>query len=420
MTKKNVVITGLGFITSIGNDIESVSDSLKNLKSGIEPYPPFADPKIPVKCLGTVKDFDTKSIDSEDWTYPSKYSVKRETLRGFSPHCLYAYCAMKQAIEDAKLSDEEVSNPMTGMFTASAGSTTFLVENMKRMEKMGPTRCNPMSIVSSIVGTLSYNLVSAYKIKGASCGFASACASSAHAMGFAFDQVSSGRQERMFVVGGEDGDYMTILPFSGMRALSTNPDPATTSRPYDKKRDGFVGTGGAAVVVLEDEEAALRRGAKIYARFTAWGQGSDGYSVAIPHPEGDGLATAILNALKDANLKPEDIDYINTHGTSTPIGDTAELKAIAKAMGEKPRAAVSSTKALTGHGLSLAGSMEAGFCAIAMDEGFMPGSANITELDDAAAGFNIIQKTVFEQPKKIMSLNSGFGGANTALIFEKP
>lgn len=419
MSRKNVVITGLGFITSIGNDADSVSDSLIGMKSGIELYAPFADEKIPVKCAGTIKGFDTSSFDPEDWTYPEGYSVRREFLRGFSPHCLYAYCAMMQAVKDAKLTNEDISNPDTGMFTSSAGSTGMLYHHMQRLDKVGVARCHPMAIVQSIVGTLSFNLVSAFKIKGASCGFASACASSAHALGFAFDEISMGRQKRMFVVGGEDGDYRTLLPFFGMRALSPNKDPRTASRPFDKHRDGFVGTGGATVMVLEDEDAAVARGAKIYTRMVGWGQASDGFSVAIPHPEGAGLAEAIRRALDSTDIKPEELDYINAHATSTPIGDTAELKAIGKIFGESPKVAISSTKAITGHGLSLAGVMEAGFCTLALDRGFMPGSANIEDIDEAAKPFNILRKTSLEAPKRAMSLSSGFGGANVALILEK-
>ena len=219
MSKKNVAITGLGFVTSIGNDAKSVADSLISLKNGIERYKPFDDPKIPAKCVGTVKNFDTESCDPEDWTYPPEYRVRRDVLRGFAPHCLYAYCAMEQAIRDAGLSPEEVSNVMTGMYTASAGSSGMLYHHMQKMDKVGPLRCFPFAIVCSIVGTLSFNLVSAYKIKGASCGFASACASSAHAMGFAFDEIASGRQKRMFVVGGEDGNMRTLLPFVGLSLI---------------------------------------------------------------------------------------------------------------------------------------------------------------------------------------------------------
>ena len=416
---KNVAITGLGFITSIGNSKDEVLTSLKNSVSGIELYKAFEGDKIPVKCLGTIKGFNTEGSDFEDWTYPPQYSIRRETLRGFAPHCLYAYCAMVQAIADAKLSEEEISNTQTGMYTASAGSTSMLVSQMARLDKMGVMRCSPMGVVSSVVGTLSFNLVSAFKIKGASCGFASACASSSHAMGFAYDEIASGRQKRMFVVGGEDGDSRTILPFAGMRALSCSKDPAKASRPYDKHRDGFVGTGGAVVAVLEDEDEARRRGAKIYAKFLGWGQASDGYNVAIPHPQGDGLANAMKNAFASTGLKPEDVGYINTHGTSTPIGDIAELKAIAQVFGENPPTPLSSTKSLTGHGLSLAGVMESAFCALMLDEGFIAASANIEELDEAAKPFNIARERIDQNPNIALSLSSGFGGANTALLFEK-
>ena len=418
--KRNVVITGLGFITSIGNDKESVSDSLKNLKCGIELYPPFEDPKIPVKCVGTIKNFDVESPDPEDWKYPLQYQIRRDVLRGFAPHCLYAYCAMKQAIEDANLSEEEISNPMTGMYTASAGSTSMLYHHMQRMDKYGVGRGYPFAIICSIVGTLSFNLVSAFKIKGASCGFASACASSSHAMGFAYDEIAQGRQQRMFVVGGEDGNYRTLLPFASMRALSHNADPANASRPYDKKRDGFVGTGGGVVLVLEDEELARSRGADIYARVIGWGQASDGYNVAIPHPNGDGVVMAVKRALDDAGIKASDVGYINAHATSTPMGDAAELKAIKSVFGEGSTAMISSTKALTGHGLSLSGVMEAAFCALSMHRDFVPGSAHITELDSAAEGLNVIRESKIGSPKISLSISSGFGGANTAILFEKP
>ena len=416
---KNAVITGLGFITSIGNDYESVKDALINLKNGIVLYPPFAADNIPVKCVGTVKDFDTSSTDQEDWIYPQNYRVRRDVIRGFAPHCLYAYCAMKQAIEDANLTDEDVSNVDTGMFTASAGSTTMLYEGMKKLDASHVSRVNPFGIVSSIAGTLSFNLVSAFKIKGASCGFVSACASSSHALGYAFDEIALGRQKRMFVVGGEDGDYRTLLPFAGMRALSTSDDPETASRPFDKNRNGFVGCGGGVVMVVEEEEMAKARGAKIYARIRGWGQASDGYNVAIPHPQGDGVVNAVTRALQSANIQPQQVEYINAHATSTPIGDRAELKAIKKVFGENAKADISSTKAITGHGLSLAGVMEAAFCALAIKEGFTPASAHITELDEETQGLNILMKTKMTAPQIAVSLSSGFGGANTAIVFEK-
>jgi len=419
MEKNSVVITGLGFITSIGNGIEEVADSLVNLKNGIELYPPFADPKVPVKCAGTIKNFDVSSGDQEDWTYPKEYAIRRDVLRGLAPHGLFAYCAMKQAIADAGLDDSLVSNAATGMYTASAGSTGMIMHNIRRMEKNGVMRAYPLGIVCSIAGTLSFNLVSAFKIKGASCGFVSACASSSHATGFAYDEIASGRQDRMFVVGAEDGDYLTLVPFAGMRALSTSADPEKASRPFDKNRDGFVGCGGAAVLVLENEAVARARGAKIYARVLGWGQASDGYNVAIPHPQGEGVINAANFALKSAGISASDVDYINAHATSTPIGDAAEVKAIKAVFGENEKVKISSTKAITGHGLSLAGAMEAAFCALAIKRGFTPGSAHIETLDEIAEGLNIPRKTEFDNPRVAVSLSSGFGGANTAIIFEK-
>jgi 3-oxoacyl-[acyl-carrier-protein] synthase I len=282
-------------------------------------------------------------------------------------------------------------------------------------------RCQPLGIVASIAGTVNFNLVSYFKIKGASTGFSSACASSAHALGFAYDEIMLGRQKRMFVVGAEDGNVESILPFAGMRALSLQTDPSSASRPFDAARDGFVGTGGATVVVLEGEEEVERRGAKVYCEVAGWGQASDGHNVAISHPEGAGLRLAIENALRASDLGADAVDYVNAHATSTPIGDLAEIKALKAIFGDSPtRPAISSTKALTGHGLSLAGAMEAGFCALAIREGFMPGSAHITKLDPACTGLNIIRATLPHRPSIVLSNSSGFGGANVCLVLRSP
>jgi 3-oxoacyl-[acyl-carrier-protein] synthase-1 len=222
----------------------------------------------------------------------------------------------------------------------------------------------------------------------------------------------------MFVIGAEDGNVESILPFAGMRALSLQTDPSIASRPFDVARDGFVGTGGATVLVLESEEEVARRGAKVYCELAGWGQASDGYNVAISHPDGEGLQLAIEQALRMAEVAPDEVDYVNAHATSTPIGDISEVKALKAIFGTAPgRPAISSTKALTGHGLSLAGAMEAGFCALAIKEGFIPGSAHITKLDPACAGLNIIGATLPQRPGIVVSNSSGFGGANVALVF---
>jgi 3-oxoacyl-[acyl-carrier-protein] synthase-1 len=416
---RKVYVTGLGFITSIGNDAPSVTESLRELRHGIVSYPPFQKPDVPVKVAAPIRDFNTDSVDAEDWVFPARYSIKREILRGMAPHGVYSYCAFQQALEDARLNEADLSNPNTGLYAASAGSPFLLGYHLDKMRKQGVMRCPPLGIVASIAGTVNFNLVSHFKIKGASTGFSSACASSAHALGFAYDEIALGRQERMFVVGAEDGNVESILPFAGMRALSIQSDPSIASRPFDVGRDGFVGTGGATVLVLESEEEVARRGARVYCEVAGWGQASDGYNVAISHPDGTGLRTAVENALRSADIAPEAVDYVNAHATSTPIGDISEAKALKAVFGPSAatRPAISSTKALTGHGLSLAGAMEAAFCALAIREGFMPGSAHIAKLDPACEGLNIIRATLPNRPNVVLSNSSGFGGANVCLVF---
>lgn len=263
-------ITGLGFITSIGNDAATVTKSLRELRHGLELYAPFQNSEIPVKVAAPVKDFFTDSVDVEDWTFPAGIVIKREVLRGMSPHVVYAWCAMQQAIADAKLGGAEVSNEATGLYAASGGSPFLMGHMLERMHKQGVMRCPPLGIVASISGTVQFNLVAHFKIKGSSCGFASACASSSHALGFAYDDLVTGRQKRMFVVGAEDGNMDAILPFAGMRALSLSTDPSMASRPFDAGRDGFVGTGGGVVLVLETEEEVIRRGVTPYCEVAGW------------------------------------------------------------------------------------------------------------------------------------------------------
>lgn len=415
-----VFITGLGFVTSIGNDANTVSRHLRELRHGFEPYAPFQKPDIPCKVVGTIKDFNIESADPEDWTFPSRYTVKRELLRSMAPNGLYAQCAMLQAIEDAKLAPEDISNPQTGLYAASGGSPFLTHHHHERLQKVGVMRCSPLGIVASIVGTLNFNLVAAFKIHGASCGFSSACASSAHALGFAFDDLTLGRQKRMFIVGAEDGNTDAILPFAGMRTLSLQTDPNLASRPFDAARDGFVGTGGATVMVLETEDEVVRRGVRPYAEMIGWGQASDGWNVAISHPEGSGSAASMTNALRAAQVTPEQVDYINAHATSTLIGDVSEARAI-KAVFKDPahQPLVSSTKALTGHGLSLAGVMESAFCMLALREGYIPGNAHLTKVDPECAHLNIPRTTEARTANIVVKNSSGFGGANVALVYRR-
>ena len=420
---KRVLITGLGLVTSIGNNKETVIDALKHLKHGIERYPPFEADNIPVKVIASIKGFDTTSPDAEEWEAPVEPgldNLKQDTRRGLAPHGFYACYAMNQALKDACLKKEEISNPKTGLYTASAGSTKLLYNNLKRMHERGVMRCRPLGIVNSIAGTLTFNLAASYGIMGVSSGFVSACASSGHALGYAYDEIALGRQDRMIVVGGEDCTLETILPFAGIRVLSTSKDPDTASRPFDRNRNGFVGTGGAVAIILEEASVAKRRGINVYSEMLGWGQATDGYHPARPHPEGRGLAQAIENAFNTTKINNDHVDYINAHATGTYHGDLAELKALKRVLGSaRNKPILTSTKALTGHGLSLASVMEAAFCNLSIKYGFIPGSAGIETLDEAAKGFNIIQKSRDKEPKIVLSNSSGFGGANVSLVFKK-
>lgn len=414
-----VWITGMGLITSIGNDRSSVLTSLREMKHGIENPPMLQVDESPVKVAGTVKEFEVDSSDPEDWIYPQRYRVPRATLRSFSPHVLYSWCALQQAIEDANLSEQDIQNPESGLYTSSGGSMRTIHKHFEKMDQRGVMACNPLAIVASIAGTLTFNLVAALGVRGSSTGLVSACASSGHALGTAIDEIRLGRQKRMLVVGAEDCNFESIVPFCGMRALSLETDPNQASRPFDVKRNGFVGTGGSVCLVLETQSEAERRGVTPYARFLGWGQGSDGHNVAISHPQGRGLQDAMTKALRDSQIRPNDIDYVNAHAPSTSIGDASEIKALKSVFPAPQQVKVSSTKALTGHGLSLSSIMEAAFCCLALKEGFLPGSANVTEPDPELDHLDLLQTSSEIQANRIMSNSSGFGGANVSVVFEK-
>ena len=416
---ESVWITGIGLITSIGHDQKSVLSHLCELKHGIENPAFLADDSSPVKVAGTVKGFDVESSDPEDWAYPADYRVPRATIRSFSPHVLYAWCAVQQAIEDASLTEEEVQDVGSGLYTSSGGSMRSIHKHFQKMDQKGVMACNPLAIVASIAGTLTFNLGAALGVRGSSTGLVSACASSGHAMGMALDEIRLGRQKRMLVVGAEDCNFESIVPFCGMRALSLEANPDLASRPFDQKRNGFVGTGGSVCIVLEKESEAKKRGVTPYAKFVGWGQASDGHNVAISHPQGRGLRDSMQNALQDAKIAYDSIDYVNAHAPSTPIGDASEMKALKSIFPESTSVMVSSTKALTGHGLSLSSIMEAAFCCLALKNAFVPGSANITDPDPEIGHLGLLRETLDQQVSRILSNSSGFGGANVSLIFDK-
>ena len=414
------VITGLGFITSIGHDRAGVTRNLRELRHGIETVEFFGNPTLPVKVAGTVKGFAFPSANFRDWRWPAPFHVDRELLRGLAPHGVYASCALDQALADAGLTAAQLSDGSTGLFCASAGSPLMLTDFLNQLRAARGERGNPMGVISSIAGTLNFNLAAHHQITGAVCGFASACASSSHALGYAMDEIRLGRQTRMLVVGAEDLTDESVLAFSSMRALSNHPDPATASRPFDRQRDGFVATGGAVALVLEEAAVARARGAHIYAELAGWGQAGDGHNVAAPHPEGAGLREAMRRTLADARVNPSDVDYVNAHGTSTQAGDRAEalaLHAVFTSADAHPR--ISSTKALTGHGLSLSGAMETAFCALALSEKFIPGAAHLTEPDPVCAGLDLPRTSLEEAPALVLNNSSGFGGSNVCHLLRR-
>jgi len=414
------VITGLGFITSIGHDRATVVRSLRELRHGFETVEFFGNPSLRVKVAGTVKGFAFPSPNWRDWCWPANLAVDRELLRGLAPHGVYAFCALEQALADAGLEAGQLTDGTTGLFCASAGSPFLLGHFLERLRAARGERGNPMGVISSIAGTLNFNLAAHYKISGAVCGFVSACASSSHALGYAMDEIRLGRQQRMLVVGAEEVSDESVVSFSSMRALSNNPDPDTASRPFDRRRDGFVATGGAVAIIVEEAAVARARGARIYAELAGWGQAGDGHNVAAPHPSGAGLREAMRRALADAHVRATDIAYVNAHGTSTPAGDRSEalaLHAIFTQAGATPR--VSSTKALTGHGLSLAGTMEAAFCALAIADGFIPGAAHLEEPDEVCDGLDLPRASLDEAPRLVLNNSSGFGGSNVCHVLRR-
>ena len=414
------VITGLGFIISIGNDKAAVRRSLRELRHGFERYEFLHNPDLPVKVAGTIKEFAFPSPSWRDWRWPAAYPIPPEMVRGLAPHGVYAECALQQALADAGLGAAELSHPDTGLFCASAGSPFLLGHYLQQMAATRGERGNPMAIVSSIAGTLNFNLAAHHHIRGAVCGFVSACTSSSHALGYAMDEIRLGRQQRMVVIGAEDMTTESILPFASLRALSVNPDPATASRPFDRRRDGFVGTGGAVAMIVEEAALARGRGAHVYAELTGWGQAGDGHSVAIAHPEGTGLRLAMERALTDAGVTPAEVDYVNAHATSTLQGDRSEALALRAVFTGAARPPVSSTKALTGHGLSLSGLMEAAFCALAIDEGFIPGAAHLEEPDPDCAPLNLPRTSLDARLRVVLNNSSGFGGSNVCHVLRRP
>jgi 3-oxoacyl-(acyl-carrier-protein) synthase len=417
---RHAFITGLGFIASIGNDEASVLGSLRNQISGIEPYSFLGDgiDRSGISVAGTLKDFNFYEFSWATWQFPDRYQIKNELLRALPPHGVYSVCAVQQLMESQALDAHFMNNDRSGLFCASAGSPFLMKHYLQLLEDFKGRRGHPMSIVSTISGTLNFTLGSWLGVEGGNVGFVSACASSAHALGFALDQIRMNRIDRALIVGAEDFKAETILPFAAMKALSMRTD-STASRPWDISRDGFVGTGGSVALLLESEQAAKARRADPYAELVGWGHSSDGSSMTVSHPQGKGLARAMELALEDASISKDKVDYINAHATSTQVGDASEAYAINKVFGGKSTAPfVSSTKSLTGHGLSLSGAMEAAFTSLVLKKRFIPGNSHLEYIDPLCADLNLPKQSFEYTSKYAISNSSGFGGSNVSLVFK--
>jgi 3-oxoacyl-[acyl-carrier-protein] synthase I len=418
----NPVITGVGFVTPIGNDRASVDRNLREGLHGIEAIEFLGNPDLAVKVAGTVKGFRVDSPSWRDWSWPPGYDIPKDVLRGLAPHGVYAICAVEQALADAGLKVRDIAeNPETGLYCASAGSAMLLHYNIAKMRAAGGMRGNPLGVVSSIAGTLNFTLAAHFRVTGAVCGFVSACASSSHALGYAIDDLRLGRLKRVIVVGAEELNADSLLPFAHMRALSSQRDPRKASRPFDAARDGFVGAGGAVAMVVETRALAKKRGARALAETAGWGQAADGYSVAASHPEGAGLKLAMERALADAKADARDIDHVSAHATSTPVGDSAEAIAIGElftARGLTPK--VGATKGLTGHALSMSGVMQAAFGVLSIQGGFMPGNPHLDVSCPECEGLDLPRETLDRIPARILSNSSGFGGSNVCHVLAAP
>ncbi|MCO7233824.1 MULTISPECIES: beta-ketoacyl-ACP synthase I [unclassified Cobetia] len=401
---RRVVVTGLGIVSCLGNDRQQVLESLREGRSGIRRKEEYAELGFRSHVAGVV------DINLED-------HIDRKQLRFMGDAAAYAYISMAQAIADSGLTEEQVSHERTGLIAGSGGaSSANQVEAADVMRAKGLRRVGPYRVTRTMGSTVSACLATPFKIKGINYSISSACATSAHCIGSAVEQIQLNKQDVVFAGGGEEEHWTLSCLFDAMGALSTsyNDTPETASRPYDKTRDGFVIAGGGGMLVLEELEHAKARGAKIYAEVTGYGATSDGHDMVAP--SGEGAARCMRQAM--ATVKGH-IDYINTHGTSTPVGDVAELKAIQEVFGaDSP--AMSSTKSLTGHSLGATGVQEAIYSMLMMENDFIAASANVSELDDRAEGLDIVTtRRDGVKIDRVLSNSFGFGGTNACLILER-
>ena len=402
---KRVVITGLGIVSCLGNDKQSVLESLREGRSGIRFREEYREMGLRSQVAGAV------DIDLEA-------AIERKRRRFMGDAAAYAYVAMDQAIEDAGLGWDQVSNPRSGLIVGSGGGSTHnLITAADTLRARGVRKVGPYMVPRCMGSTVSACLATPFEIKGVNYSITSACATSAHCIGNAAELIQLGKQDIVFAGAGEEEHWSMTMLFDAMGALSTkyNEDPTHASRPYDVDRDGFVIAGGGGIVVVEELEHALKRGAKIYGELVGYGATSDGYDMVAPSGEG---AERCMRLAMETVEGP--IDYINAHGTSTPVGDTTELKAVRNVFGEASPA-ISSTKSLTGHSLGSAGVQEAIYSLLMLENDFIAASANVENLDPEAQDMPIVTERRDKAGlNQVMSNSFGFGGTNATLIFRRP
>ena len=401
---RRVVVTGLGIVSCLGNDQQQVLEALKSGRSGIRFKEEYAERGFRSQVAGSV-DIDLESL------------IDRKLLRFMGDAAAYAYISMAQAIEDSGLPADQVSNERTGLIAGSGGaSSANQVEAADVLREKGLRRVGPYRVTRTMGSTVSACLATPFKIKGVNYSISSACATSAHCIGSAMEQIQLGKQDVVFAGGGEEEHWTLSCLFDAMGALSThyNDTPDKASRPYDQTRDGFVIAGGGGMLVLEELEHAKARGAKIYGELVGYGATSDGHDMVAP--SGEGATRCMRQAMATVE---GDIDYINTHGTSTPVGDVAELQAVREVFGNSTPA-MSSTKSLTGHSLGATGVQEAVYSLLMMQHGFVAASANVEQLDEQADGFDIVtERRDGVTIDRVLSNSFGFGGTNACLVFQR-
>jgi 3-oxoacyl-[acyl-carrier-protein] synthase I len=404
---KRVVVTGLGIVSSLGNNKEAVKKSLFEGKSGISFKQEYVDRGLRSHVAGDIKNLDITAL------------IDRKLLRFMAKGHAYSWLAMQEAIADASLSEDLVSNVRTGLIVGAGGtSTESMLEGTNTLAEKGIRRVGPYMVTKTMSSGIAACLATGAKIKGVNYGISSACSTSAHCIGAGVEQIQLGKQDIVFAGGGEEEHWTMSYLFDAMGALSTkyNEMPEKASRTYDADRDGFVISGGGGIVVLEEYEHAKARGAKIYAEVIGYGATSDGYDMVAP--SGEGAVRCMQLALQGHDGKAiAKVDYINTHGTSTPVGDTKELEAIREVFGANNPVAIASTKSLSGHALGAAGVNEAIYTLLMMENNFIAASANIDNLDPGAEGLNIVRSRIDNVKIETALSNSfGFGGTNATLL----